>query len=312
MCVCSLFAGNLRAEPSEVDPTLWYNYGEIETPRHVATAGAQRATSSSIGALFVNPANVAVGEVYHLGVLAQIWPQANRQSYGAAASDSLVSSSELAGAAGITYNTADADGVDREWTDLRFAMAYPFSSSVFLGLGGRFLWLRQDGTGPLGPSAASAGLRDEQIVRDWSIDAGATVKPVPELSLSLTGSNLTSPNHGFLPTTLGGGIGYGVKELGIEGDVVADFTSFDETKLRGMVALEALLGGSVALRAGYRYDQGFESHALGLGVGYIAREFAVELGGRHTFLDRAASAVVLGFTYHLESAGFEPGAADAF
>jgi hypothetical protein len=312
MCVCLLGATLAHADPSDVDPALAYNYGEIETARHVATAGAQRATSNSIGALFVNPANIAAGEVYHLGVLAQIWPQAQRQSYGAAAADSLVSTSELAGAAGVTYNTEDKDGVDREWTDLRFAMAYPFSSSLLVGLGGRYLWLRQDGNGPLGSSAASSGLSDDQIVRQWSFDAGATAKPIPELSLSIAGSNLTSAGHGFLPTTVGGGIGYGVKEIGIEADLVADFTTFDDTAIRGMVGIETLLGGKYAVRAGYRYDTGFEAHALSGGLGYIAREFTAEAGVRHTFADPAATVLVVGFTYHLESTGFDPTPGDGF
>jgi hypothetical protein len=312
MCVCSLGAAAARAEPSEVDPTLGYNYGEIETARHVGTAGAQRATSNSIGALFVNPANVALGEVYHVGVLAQIWPQANRQSYGAAAADSLVSSSELAGAAGVTYNTQDKDGVDREWTDVRFAMAYPFSDSLFVGAGGRVLWLRQDGSGPLGTSLASNGLPDDKIVRDWSFDAGATVKPTPELSLALVGQNLTGPGHSFMPTTVGGGIGYGVQEVGIEADLVADFSTFDETAIRGMVALETLFDGKYALRGGYRYDQGLETHAAAVGAGYVAREFLVEMGMRHTFADAPATVLVIGFTYHLESAGFGPTPGDTF
>ena len=312
MCVCLLAAMHARADPSKVDPALAYNYGEIETARHVATSGAQRATSNSIGALFVNPANIAIGEVYHLGVLAQFWPQANRQSYGAAAADSLVSSSELAGAAGVTYNTEDKDGVDREWTDLRFAMAYPFSSSVFLGVGGRFLWLRQDGDGPLGASLASSGLPDEKILRQWSFDAGATVKPVPELSLSLSGQNLTAPDNGFMPTTVGGGIGYGVTEVGVEADLVADFTTFEDTALRGMAAIETLIDGKYAVRGGYRYDQGFETHAASFGLGYVAREFTTEIGVRHTFADQPATVLVIGFTYHMEATGFEPGPGDGF
>jgi opacity protein-like surface antigen len=306
MCVCLFGATEARAEPSEVDPTIGYNYGEIETARHAATAGAQRATSTSIGALFVNPANIAVGEVYHLGVLAQIWPEAKRQSYGAAASDSLVSKSELAGAAGATYNVQDSDGIDRQWTDLRFAMAYPFSNSLFLGAGGRFVWLEQTGPGPLGTSLASSGLSGEQIVKQWAFDAGVTVKPTPELSLSLVGQNLNSPNIGFMPTTVGGGIGYGVQEFGIEVDAVADFTTWEDTAVRAMLGLESLLAGQYALRGGYRYDQGTGDHALAMGFGYVAREFQAELGARRTLGDQAVTALVVSFTYHLETTGFEP------
>jgi hypothetical protein len=312
MCVCSLVATSSRADPSDVDPTVGYNYGEIETARHAATVGAQRATSSSIGAVFANPANVAMGEVYHLGVLAQIWPEAKRQSYGAAASDSLVSRSELAAGAGATYNTQDADGIDRQWTDLRVALAYPFSDSLFVGLGGRYLWLQQNGSGPLGTSLASSGLEDEQIMRQWSFDAGATVKPIPELALSLVGTNLNNPDSGFMPTTVGGGLGYGVKEFGIEADLVADFTTWDDTSLRAMLAVETLIAGQYAVRAGYRYDSGLEASALGLGFGYVAREFAADLGARRTLGDEAATVLVLSFTYHLESTGFEPSSGDTF
>jgi hypothetical protein len=312
MCVCSLTAGVARADPSEIDPTLGYNYGEIETARHVATAGAQRATSTSTGALFANPANVGFGDVYHLGVLAQIWPEAKRQSYGAAASDSLVSRSELAAAAGATYNIQDPDGIDRKWTDLRFALAYPFSDALFVGLGGRYLWLEQNGDGPLATSLASAGLHDEQILRQWSFDAGATVKPTPELALSIVGTNLNDPDTGFMPTTLGGGVGYGIKEFGFEADLVADFTTWDDTSVRTMIGVESLLGGQYSLRAGYRYDQGLDAHAFGLGFGYLAREFSADIGARRTFADQPATTLVVSFTYHLESTGFEPTSGDTF
>jgi len=312
MCAFASWTALARADPSSVDPTVGYNYQEVETARHAATAGAQRATSSSIGALFVNPANIAVGEVYHLGVLAQIWPEAKRQSYGAAGSDSFLSASELAGAAGVTYNTQDSDGIDRQWTDLRFAMAYPFSQSVFVGLGGRYLWLQQNGQGPLGQSLASSGTNDEQILRQWAFDAGATVKPIPELSLAITGTNLNAPDHGLMPTTVGGGIGYGVTSFGIEADLVADFTTFDDTELRAMLAVEALFGGAYAVRAGYRYDAGLEAHAGALGFAYVAREFQAEIGARRTFGDIGATALVIGFTYHLESTGFDMGPGDTF
>lgn len=300
------------ADESELDPTLGYNYGEIEIPRHIGTAGAQRALSSSIGALFANPANIAVGRVYHLGAFVQLWPEANRQSYGAAASDSLVSSTRAAGALGITQNFQDPDGIDRKWTDLRVALALPFSDQLYFGLGGRYLWLSQSGNGPLGTSYASGGLPEDNIVQSFSVDAGATLKPVNGLSLSVVGSNLTNPGHGFFPTSVAGGIGYGQEQFAIEGDVVADFTTWEDTRLRAMVGLEALLAQRLALRGGYRYDRGAESHALSLGVGYIDRSFLLDVGARRTVSGEAATTVVLGFTYHLEATGIAQAPSDSF
>jgi|GEM_PF-370588 len=301
-----------HAESSQVDPTVGYNYSEIETAHHVANAGAQRALSSSVGALFVNPANIARERVYHLGGLAQIWPEARRQSYGLAAVDSVGSSSHIAGAAGVTYNFQDSDGVDRQWTDVRFAMAYPFSDKFSVGLGGRYLWLRQDGLGPFGPSVASGGLPATNIVKTFSFDAGITLRPVPELAIALVGTNLSNPGNGFLPTTVGGGIGFGKSQFALEGDVVADFTSWDRTTVRAMLAANLLLADHYGIRAGYRYDSGAKGHAGALGLAYMDRAFQLELGLRRAFLDNAATVIGMSFTYHLESTGLTPTPGDTF
>lgn len=301
-----------RASPSELDPTIGYHYGEIEVPRHVGTGGAQRALSSSVGALFVNPANIASSRVYHVAAFAQIWPEARRQSYGAAASDSVVSSSHVAGAAGFTYNVQDPDGVDREWMDARFALAFPFSDQLMLGIGGRYLSLRQDGTGPLGGSLASGGLEDSQVVKEFSFDAGLTLKPIPEFAIALVGNNLTNPGHGFSPTSVGGGIGFGTRELAVQFDLVSDFTTWDQTRLLAMSGVDALLAEHLALRGGYRFDQGAESHAISGGMGYIDRAFLVDIGLRRVVSGEAATTIVLGFTYHLEATGLTPSPSDTF
>lgn len=301
-----------HAEPSDLDPTIGYNYSEIEIPRHAATGGAQRALSTSIGALFVNPANIANGRVYHVGSFAQIWPEASRQSYGAAASDSVLSSTGLAGAAGATYNFQDSDGIDRKWTDVRVALAYPFSDQFFIGLGGRYLFLEQNGRGPLGASLASSGLRDQDIVSAVSFDAGATLKLGESFSVAVVGNNLGNPGHGFLPTSVGGGIGFSRSVLAVEADVVADFTTWEETRLRAMGGLDILLAQRFALRGGYRFDQGAESHAVSFGGGYIERAFLLDFGVRRVVRGETATAVVLGFTYHLETTGLTPSPGDTF
>jgi hypothetical protein len=303
---CCLGAGNARAESSSLDPTIGWNYGEIETPRSAAMAGALRAYSNSITALFTNPANMASARIYHLGALAQIWPEASRQSYGAGAVDSIVSSTRLAGGFGGTWTMQDPDGIDRQATDLRFALAMPFSDQFALGVGGRYLWLKQNGLGPLGDSLASGGAEDENIVRGFAFDAGATLKPTEFFAISLVGNNLNNPGHGFQPTSVGGGVGIGTKDLTIEGDVVSDFTTWDTTKVRAMGGLELLLAGHYALRGGYRYDDGPKSHSVSLGAGYVDRAFAAEAAVRRVVSDPGATAIFFGFTYHLEATGLTP------
>lgn len=308
----TLHVGVARAEPSELVPEIGYNYDEIETPRISATGGAVRALSSSVHSLFVNPANLTAARVYHLGAFAQIVPEARRQSYGAAAVDSLVSSARVAGGLGATYNFQDVDGIDRRWTDLRFALAYPVADAFFMGIGGRYLWLSENGTGPLGASLASSGLPDARIVKGFSLDAGATLKAGKHLALSIVGNNLNNPDHGFQPTSVGGGIGFVFSDFSAEADLVADFTTWDRTTVRPMLGLEGLFVDHFAARLGYRYDQGAGSHSVAIGGGYIDRAFDIDVGLRRVVSGDVATAVTVGFSYHLESTGLTPSPSDTF
>jgi hypothetical protein len=311
-CATLALSVPLRAEPSELAPELGYNYDEIETARIAGTSGAVRAFSNSLSALFVNPANLAATRIYHLGAFAQIWPEASRQSYGVAAVDSVVSAAGVAGGLGATWNFQDTDGVNRQWTDLRFALAYPVSNQFFLGLGGRYMWLGEDGNGPLGASLVSSGLPGKKIVRGFAIDAGATLKPSEHFAVSLVGNNLNNPDHGYQPTSVGGGLGVAFGDFSAEADVVADFTTYEETKLRSMVGLEALFVDRVAARGGYRYDDGAKSHALSIGAGYIEKSFELDVSFRRTVVGDVASAIVFGFAYHLEATGLTPSPSDSF
>jgi hypothetical protein len=301
-----------HAEPSKLPPDIGYNYDEVETPRSAGMAGALRASSNSVSALFLNPANLAATRVYHLGALAQIWPEAKRQSYGAGAVDSVVSSAKVAGGVGATYNFQDADGIDRRWTDIRFALAYPVSKEFFLGLGGRYMWLSENGNGPLGTSLASSGLPNGRIVRGFAFDAGATLRPNDHIAISVVGNNLNNPDTGYQPTGAGGGVALSFGDFGGEVDTMADFTTWDRTTFRTMGGLEGLFADHFEARLGYGYDSGPHNHAISGGVGYIEKAFDVALSLRRTFAGYAATAVIFGFTYHLDATGLAPSSNDNF
>lgn len=306
------FTSLAHADKSSLAPEVGYNYEEIETPRLTATNGATRALSSSTEALFSNPANMSASRVYHLNALAQIWPESRRQSYGVAAVDSVGSSARVAGGIGATYNTQDSDGINRKWTDVRFALSYPFSEHFYLGVGGRYLRLKQNGEGPLGSSSASSGLSGDYIVNGFGLDAAATIKPTDGLALSVVGSNLNNPGSSFQPTSFGGGIGFGKELFSLEGDVLADFTTWDRTTLRAMAGGEFLAGDHFPLRAGYRYDDGAKSHSLSAGLGYVDAQFGAEVALRRVISGESATAIVFGFSYHLDSGGLTQGETDSF
>ena len=196
---------NARSAPSELPPEVGFDYGQVQTPGLLALGGAQHALGSSLTALYVNPANLAQTRVYHVGAHAQFSPEAKRQSYGGAAGGF---NHEPFAVGGWFWRDMESPGCGWRWigeyTDLRMALAMPLSDRFLVGLGGRYLRLTQAGFGIFGPSLASGGLAGEAIVNDLSFDAGATIKPHDDWSLSVVGTNLTAPGNGFQPITLGG------------------------------------------------------------------------------------------------------------
>lgn len=299
------FCKSATAEPSSLPPEVGYNHGELETPRSTALAGGLRATSNSTEAIFLNPANMAVTRIYHVGGVAQIWPQASRQSYGGAAVDSVLNKQRIAGGVAANWTRQDPDGVDRQAFDFRFALAAPLSEQFFFGGALRYLSVAENGfnlgDGGLRPSSAAAGLPDEDIVSDITFDAGLTLKPTPQVSVSLVGQNLTDSGNGFLPLLFGGGIGFGTEDFSIELDGVSDFTTYDDTTIRVMGGAEILLGDSFPIRGGYGYDEGIEAQFLSGGFGFVSREFALDAGVRGAVQGINSFTFVIGFKYHVES-----------
>lgn len=294
------------ADETALSSPLAYNYGEQETARSAAMGGALRAFGNSTAAVYQNPAGMVSTRVYHLEGVAQLTPEAERQVYGGAIVDSVTG--RLAGGLAISGGAIDPNGLDRSLLDARMSLAYPLGNSVALGAGARYAKITQDGLGPLGESKASGGLVDPEggrfpFVDNFSFDAGLLVRLGDALRLGASGQNLSYPGHALLPTTLGGGLGYGTQDLSLEVDVLADFNSYDDTSARFMVGGEYLLGDHVPLRAGYRYDAGGAIHALSAGLGYIGTEFGIEGAMRRTLGDEASTTVVLQLGYFLESSG---------
>jgi hypothetical protein len=288
-----------------------FNYGEVETTRALALAGAMRAAGNATTAPFMNPANMTLSRVYHIEALATVVPEFGRQVYGGVIVDSITN--RLAGGIAVTGGFLDlgdaATSLDRSWIDVRLALAYPIADVFNIGIGGRYLKVTQDGLGPLGDSKASGGLKDPEgdgrlsLMNLPTFDAGVSVKIADLLVIGASGQNLTYPNNGMMPTTFGGGIAVATRDFTIEADGNADFNSYENPTARVMAGGEYLLLDHVPLRLGYRYDQGADSHALSGGVGYIAREFMIEASVRRTLVGPEATTMVFQVGYFLESSG---------
>lgn len=314
-------ASSAFADPSSTSPQQGYDLGEIQSPREMALGGAQNALGAGTTAIYMNPANLPTTRVYQFEGLAAFSPDARRQSYGGGVADS--STSRLAGGFGGTWNMQDPDAVNRKWADLRLALAYPITDKIFLGVTGRYLHATQSvASGPFGQSLVSDGTRDSPLFNTFTFDLGATVLPVEGLAIGLVGHNLTAPGTSLAPTTLAGGIGYQTHLFALEGDALADFTTWGTTRARAMFGAEVFLADHFPIRAGYRYDDGQKAHALSAGLGYIDRKFSIELSGRRDVVAaHPMTLFVLGLRYFYDSGdtsaddmsgtGSDIGAADA-
>lgn len=305
-CPGSALGEETQVTSTEAPSTFAYNYGEVETTRESAMGGALRAAGNGTTAPFLNPANIALTQAYHIEAMANVTPENGRQVYGGVVVDSTTN--RLAGGISVTGGFMDPSGLDRSWIDIRLALSFPITQSIFIGLGGRYLKLTESGTGPFGSSKASGGLMDPaggrfSVVNIPTFDAGLTFKLGDLVHIGLSGQNLTFPDNGYLPTLAGGGIAVATQDFTIEADGVADFNSYSGPRARAMVGGEYLLVNHVPLRLGYRYDQGAESHQLSAGVGYLAREFSVEASVRRTLVGPDATMLFFGVAYFLESSG---------
>ncbi|MBS2013230.1 MAG: hypothetical protein JST00_10105 [Deltaproteobacteria bacterium] len=300
--------GLLQAERASADPSSTtiaqgYELGETQHPRSIAMGSANQVFGGSTSAIYGNPANLPLYRIYHIEALGGFGPEARRQMYGAAIADS--STSRLAGGFGGSWSQMDPDGIKRNTTDLRLTLAYPLGDRFSLGLTGRYIRVGQRvSSGPFGASYASDGSKDEPLVNEFTVDAGAGFQVTENVRIGLTGKNLTAPGTALVPLILAGGIGYSNGTFTIEGNAHSDFTTWGSARGRYMLGAEYLVADRFPLRIGYRYDDGMKTHALGFGAGYVDRRFSVELGARRDIVaDYPSTMVSIGLRFFIDSGG---------
>jgi hypothetical protein len=279
--------------------------------------GALRAMGSGTTGIYLNPAALPEVRLYHLEALAQITPETGRNVYGGTIVDSTTS--RLAGAFSILGGFMDkSGGIDRSFIDVRLALAYPITDRFILGLGGRYLRASQSGVAyppyGFGWSPVSGGLADPTsttfpplnrtaMVDAITFDAGLVIKPSDNFYLALTGQNLTYPKNGLLPTTVGGGIGFGSEIFSVEADGIADLNSWLKPTARVGGGAEVVIGGMVPIRGGYRYDTGAKLNTVSLGTGFTGQIFSIEATVKRTISNPGATTMFFSIAYFLESSG---------
>ncbi len=304
--LAAFLPGVAEAGPASTSVEQGYDLGEIQAPRGLGMGGALNALGSSTEALYLNPANLTATRVYHFELLGSYSIEAQRYGFGGAVVDS--SSSRLAGGfagSGSCQDCIDSAGIHRNFTDLRLAVAYPFGNLLSIGATASYLHIDQNvATGPFGPSLVSDGTANGPILSTFTFDVGITVTPIPQLHLGVVGHNLSDPGTGLAPTTLAGGVGYDGGLFAVEADMLGDFTTFGHPEARAMIGGELFVGQHVPLRLGDRYDNGTKSDTIFAGVGYINKQWGVELsGGRDVYAAHPSTLFTLGLRYFYDSSG---------
>jgi hypothetical protein len=275
-------------DPMSTSPEQAYDLGEMPSARAVGMGGALTALGVSTTALYLNPANMSLARVYHIEAFGAFSPEAKRETYGAAAVDSVLNSSHVGGGFAGTWSQLDPDGIHRTWTDLRAGVSFPLGD--YFSLGATLRWLRVDqavSSGPFGPSAASDGTATAPIFNAPTFDAGATGS-LGGLRVGVAGHNLTNPGTSLAPTTGVLGVGYGAQAFAVEADGLLDFTTWTKPEGRLMFGGEGFVLDRYALRAGWRYDAGTRINSPSLGLGYIDPHWSVEIALRRDLLSSHA------------------------
>ncbi len=310
-----LGSGSAAADPDPFNPDrlpaqVLYNYGENETTRSGAMGGALRSLGSGTSSLYLNPAAMTTTRVYHIEAQAQFSPEAGRQLYGGNVVDSVTG--RLAGAASFAGGFVDPTSTHRSLLDARAGLAYPVSDHISIGLGGRYLKLDQEAVkAPFALDGISGGLGDPPggrssrfaLVNSLTFDVGINIRLGDSIFVSAVGQNLTYPNNGFLPTTVGGGLGFANANLSLEADGIADLSSWGKPTARLMGGGEYLVADHVPIRLGYRFDQGAKLHTLSAGLGYISPEFSIEAAAKRTLSQPGVTTIIFSIAYFLESSG---------
>ena len=250
---------------------------EFDTTRGMAMGlTGSRASAASTSALQYNPANLALGRVYHIEAFAGYRPQVTNFQFGAA----LVDSFSAPVAMGVSYRYILGNGqYGHGGMEGRVGLAYAAGDAFSIGVSGRYLSFWREGPRPEGDNR---GPYAEGI----TMDASVRVTPVPGLHIAAIGQNLIDFGTALVPRLVGGSASYTIDNtFTLAFDGLADLSTFHNVD--GSLRPEALFGAGaelfvsgIPIRAGWGFDTGRSIHYVTAGLGYVQAEFGVDIAWR--------------------------------
>lgn len=263
-----------------------------ETARGIGMGTGARASAQGTSALAYNPANIGMGQLYHIETMAAFARGDRAWMYGGSVVDSVTSKV----AAGLSMHGFYGSG-DRALRgyDGRLALGLPLSPKIGLGVTARYMSLRSRLENEDGESVGAA-------VKAFTLDAAVRVTPMDGLHIALLGNNLIKTDSPLAPMLLGGSLSYSFGTVFSAAiDVMVDITTFDSPELLVGGGLEYLAGESFPLRVGYRRDQGRELNQVTASVGYVDQQFGLDLAMRQDVANGDNDTqILLNLRYHVQ------------
>jgi hypothetical protein len=265
---------------------------DYETTRGMAMGLGARASAVATSALASNPANLALGRLYHIESVVGYMPQLTNFTFGAGVADSFSSPVAL----GVQYRYILGNGQNgHSGMDGRVGLAYAFSEAFSIGVSGRYHSFQREGQ----QEGDTRGPYAEGV----NVDVSLRLTPVTGLHIAAIGQNLIEYGTPYVARLVGGSVSYtfeNVLTLAVDG--FADLSTFHDAN--GGLRPEMLLGGAaevftgeVPIRTGYFYDSGRGIHYVTAGVGYVRPEFGIDFAWRQQIVGEDDTWLTLSFRY---------------
>jgi hypothetical protein len=284
----SLPSARALAQESTVLPPA----DDYETTRGMAMGLGARASAASTSALSLNPANLALGRLYHVESVVGYVPQHTNFTFGGSILDSFSSPVAL----GVQYRYLLGNGqYGHSGMDGRVGLAFAFSEAFSIGVAGRYHSFAREGQ----QDGDTRGPYAEGV----NFDVSMRLTPAPGLHIAAIGQNLLEYGTPYIARLVGGSVSYtfeNVLTLAVDG--FADLSTFRDAG--GSVRPEMLLGGAaevftgeLPIRAGYFYDSGRGIHYISAGLGFVRPEFGIDFAWRQQIVGEDDTWLTLSFRY---------------
>jgi hypothetical protein len=266
-----------------------------ETARGLGLGTGSRASAISTSALSYNPAALVVGRLYHVEAAVDYMPEFDAVALGGAVVDSATAKVGAGfGLRGFLSGDTGLGGIDG-----RLGIAFPFTDTISIGLGGRYISLDADEEVTI-PSTGQRAIIPRDLAQGFTMDASFRVQPAQVLQLELSSFNFINLESAYVPVLVGVSAGLALGTVGTIGvDYISDMTSFDSPAHTVGGGVEFLVGSAVPLRGGYAVDMERKLHMISAGLGYTDRWVGFDMSLQQQVKGGEETRVMGAFRYYV-------------